>query len=383
MRDVATELHDPALPRGAHASPGAVARLLGEGPIRRALRVPLFGKLLLANAILVALAGAAAVLVASAVGAAGPAAVGLFALIVLGLGAVVNAAVIRVALSPLAALERTARRVQQGDYSARAPSSPLADEELGRLISLFNHVLDGIEAYRERGKELAVRVLQAEERERELLAHELYSGAAQTLAGVLVRLRLAARTDGAGSGGGAAAVTATTTEDEVRDEVARALDEIRAIARRLRPPELDELGVRAALEAHARYLTEGRRMRVSFHGDIDETRLSRESGLALFRIAQEALSNAALHSGGSSVTVSFQPTERGLVTDIVDDGCGFDPDRRLFSGSGGLGLLSMRERAGYVSGSLAVESGPGDGTRVRVMIPWTPDGVAADGRFHL
>lgn len=336
------------------------------GPLGRILGFPLFHKLLLANGILVAGATAAALLGGSLLrgtseGAAVLASL-LFLTLVLLLGALVNALVIRLALSPLAALEDTALRVQEGDYTARAPDSPLADEAMDRLVRLFNHVLDGVEAYRARRQELALRVLQAEERERERVAHELYAGTAQTLAGVLVRLRVAERIQDPDR--------LVASVAEVRDEVARALDEIRGVARQLRPPELDELGVRSALEAHGRYLTDGRRIRIVFRGRIPESCLSRDASLALFRIVQEALSNAVLHSGGSAVVVSFRSDERGVLADVTDDGCGFDPERTLLTGSGGFGLLGMRERAGYVGGTLSVDSKPAGGTHVRVMVPW-------------
>jgi signal transduction histidine kinase len=331
--------------------------------------VPLFHKLLLANGLLVGGAGVVVFLGASLLGGLGERAATiaslLFLTLVLLLGALVNAIVIRLALSPLEALEHTALRVQEGDYTARAPDSPLADEAMERLVRLFNHVLDGVEAYRVRRQELAIRVLQAEERERERVAHELYQGTAQTLAGVLVRLRLAERC--------ADPAELATSVSGVRDAVAHALDEIRGVARQLRPPELDELGVRAALEAHGRYLTEGRGIRVAFRGRVPESCLGRDATLALFRIVQEAISNAVLHSGGTTVLVSFRPEEPGIVAEITDDGCGFDPERTLLGGSGGFGLLGMRERAGYVAGTLAVDSTPTGGTTVRVIVPWSTE----------
>ena len=149
-----------------------------------------------------------------------------------------------------------------------------------------------------------------------------------------------------------------------------ALEEIRGVARRLRPPELDELGVRVALEAHARSMVEGKRMEVVFDGDVPP--LSRESSLALFRIAQEAISNAALHSGADRVCVTFTTHADCVVTEIVDDGSGFEPDTALVHSGQSLGLFGMHERAGYVQGELSLESGPGRGTRVRVVIPFAP-----------
>jgi two-component system sensor histidine kinase UhpB len=232
------------------------------------------------------------------------------------------------------------------------------------VITLFNEVLDWVELDRSRRATLSLKVLQAEERERERLGRALYAGTAQTLAGVLVRMRVAARTTDADQN---AAIL-----EEVRGEVASALDEIRRMARRLHPPELAEIGVGAALEAHARHLVEGSPIQMSFEGRVPEGGLSPDARLVLLRVVQEALSNAVLHSGGSRVHTRFQSTPEGFLTEVVDNGRGFNLDRpQLFSGSGGLGLLGMRERAAYVSAALAVDSGGGAGTRIRLLIPWS------------
>jgi len=342
------------------------------------LRVPLFLKILLANAVIATMAGAAALLFAWQLqGERGVLvlAVVLFVLATLFLGAALNAVVIRVALSPLAMLGATAERVRGGELRARVPGSRLADRPTERVIAVFNQMLDSVQSAHDRQQELAIRVLQAEERERGRIARELYDGTAQTLAGVLVRLRLAGlseRTDDDGKNG-------DRVPDEIRREVALALDEIRGVARRLRPPELDELGVRPALEAHARVLGEGRDIEVAIQGRVPESCLGRDSVLALFRIAQEAITNAVRHSEGRFVQVSFVPREHGLLAEISDDGRGFDV-RDLFTGTEpNLGVTGMRERAVYVGGTFSIDSAPGGGTRVRALIPWAlpPEGTVA------
>lgn len=340
---------------------------------RGLLGVPLFLKILLANALIAALAGVTALAVAQWL--TGGAVTGtvlvvsaVFVAATLVLGGFLNAAVIRLALSPLAALAATAERVRRGEHRARVPHSPLADRATGRLIGVFNRMLDGIQSAHERQQELSLRVLQAEERERARIAHELYAGTAQTLAGVLVRLQLASRLRE--RRGLDAPDPDLDCSEEIREEIAVALNEIRAVARRLRPPELDELGVRPALEAHARTLTEGRSLAVRIHGIIPEGALSRDGALALFRITQEAVTNAALHSGATRVDVTFSRRAEGLLAEVVDDGRGFDV-RELFTGTEpNLGVTGMRERAVYVGGSFSIDSHPGDGTRVRALVPW-------------
>lgn len=338
---------------------------------RTVLGLPLFLKILLANTLIATVAGATGLALAHGLTGGSVTGTVLFASVVFVaatfvLGAVLNAALIRLALSPHAALVATAERVRRGEYGARAPLSALADRSTAGLIRVFNRMLDSVQSTRLRQRELALRVLQAEERERGRIAHELYGGTAQTLAGVLVRIRLAGRLrqDADAEAGD------DVFQDEIHRQVALALDEIRSVARRLRPPELDELGVRPALEAHARTLTGGRGPDVVFRGSIPEAALGRDAALALFRITQEAVTNAVRHAGASRVEVVFEPRPTGLLAEVSDDGHGFDV-RELFTGTEpNLGVTGMRERAVYVGGTFSIDSAPDGGTRVRTIVPW-------------
>jgi len=344
---------------------GVLGSLGRSSAARPFLRVSLFWKITLANLALVVVAALVGAGLTNALGRPGD---GAFAAAGVALGAlvlvtsvVVNAALVRLALSPLGDLHEVARRVGEGNEDARAPESLVADSQLQSLAQVFNEMLDALSANRARQLELARRVLESEERERQRIAHELYSGTAQTLAGVLVRLRIAERHLTSGADG---------SMHEIREEVVSALEEIRGVARRLRPPELDELGVRAALEAHARSLNERTRIEVRFEGSVPE--LSRESSLALFRIGQEAISNVVLHSGAETLKIRFSTEGDSVVADFEDDGHGFDLGSALAHTGESLGLFGMHERAGYVQGELSLESGPGRGTRVRVVIPARP-----------
>ena len=338
--------------------------------VRAVLRVPLFWKILLANVVLVAFAAIAVALVVEPGDVPGLSLVAVVTLVSLVLVTLVHAVLVRLALTPLDTLSSTAQRVRAGDWGSRAPQSRLADTRLERLRHVFNDMLEAISASRRRQRELARRVLDAEEEERERIANELYAGTAQTLAGVLVRLRVLARHVEVEPHGGRL--------EEVADEVRAALEEIRNIARRLRPPELDELGVRAALEAHARGLTDRSDLRVEFVGRIPEDALNEEARLALFRIVQEALTNAVRHADAHLVRVLFLRATDGLVTEVQDDGQGFDPSAAERQSQIGFGLTGMEERAGYAGGSFSLDAAPGRGTRVRLVLPWAP-GKGPDG----
>lgn len=365
MTSPSTKPGSPAASAFAGVLGGPLGKLGAVDAARPFLRLSLFWKIFLANVVLVAIGAGVGAALAMGMHDAGTGTIAVTAVVagsvVILLGVGINAVLIRLALWPLESLEHTARRVGAGEMAARAADSPLADSALVRVTEVFNHMLDSISAHRTRQQELARRVLESEERERQRIAHELYSGTAQTLAGVLVRLRIAERHLSSGANG---------SINEIREEVVSALEEIRGVARRLRPPELDELGVRAALEAHARSMTQGRRMEVRFSGAVPE--LSRETSLALFRIVQEAITNAAVHSGADTVRIYVGTEEGKVVAEVVDDGCGFDLAAALTPSKQSLGLFGMHERAGYVQGELSLESGPGRGTRVRVVLPLSP-----------
>lgn len=331
-----------------------------SGLARSLLRAPLSWKLLLPQLVLVGVLLGVGVAAAPRVTSAGGFVLVLAAGVTVTLG--LSAWVIHLALHPVHALADTARRAAEGDWSARVPPSSLADLRIEHLGAVFNDLMDSLEQARRVQLEDSRRVLEAEERDRERIAHELYAGTAQTLAGVLVRLRILQRAVGAGELG--------SVFDEVTSEVRLALEEVRTVARRLRPPELDELGVRAALEAHARRLHEALGVAIEFHGDVPEGDLDPGARLALFRIVQEGLTNAAHHAQAHRVDVRFRPTAHRFVAEVVDDGSGFDPESAVPTTDAQLGLVGMRERAEYVQGRFTIESAPGRGTVVRIELPW-------------
>lgn len=333
-----------------------------------ALGIPLFWKIVGINVVLM---GVVAAVTGLALTGSGAERVSGTAMAILLLGmfagvAAVNGWVVNLALQPISDLTRTAEEVLDGSLDARTPESVFADPELEHLRIVFNRMLDAVASAQERQKEVSHRVILGQERTRELMADEIYASTAQTLAGVLVRLRIVLRQCQDG-----------LDRDQLEGlggEVRSALEQVRSIARRLRPPELGELGVRAALDAHIRGLlksTEGPTIDVL--GDPLEERLSQEAVLALYRVVEEALTNAVRHSGADHVTVSFEPREDGLHTMVEDNGRGFSLDgteTRI-----GLGLLTMMERAGYAQGTTHVDTLPDRGTRIDLHLPWKSEGA--------
>jgi two-component system, NarL family, sensor histidine kinase UhpB len=334
-----------------------VRRSRNGGIIRTLLRFPLFYKILVANAVLVALVTIASVAITNAAVDEDISFALLFGAGIV-LSVIVNALILRLALMPLKQLEATARKVQDGDLTARVAEMDLADRDLERLAATFNMMLESAEAYRGRLRDVAARALTAQEEERRRIAQELHDGIAQTLAALRVRLRVArAAEDGA----------KVEALDGISADIGAATEEIRRIAQGLRPPALDMLGLSPAIESYARSVAETNGLRIDTDITATDGVLSSEAELALYRIVQEALSNVARHSGATSARVDLEVLPGAVHAVISDTGRGFHVAAEM--ARGGLGLFGMQERGAYLGGSVEIESTPGSGTRVRVTIP--------------
>ncbi|RMH22989.1 MAG: HAMP domain-containing protein, partial [Gemmatimonadetes bacterium] len=295
MRAMTATADRPAVDPGAARGEGVPLR--SRAAVRTILRTPLLYKLLLPNLGLLALGLAAGlVLHAHLDDAHGTATLvaGFVAIVLLGLiaGTVLNVLLLRTALAPVRELEETAARIEAGDLSARAAVLRTADDSLSRLTTVFNRSLDEYERRRAQDRLLSARALRAEEEERTRSSRELYDDLAQTLAGALVRFRLMEQAEAERDEERARGLRA-----EIRSELLEALEGVRGVARRLHPPELEELGLRAALDAYTRRVAEdsGVPVRVS-HAAAVEDRLSPETRLAVFRVVQEAVRNAVSHA---------------------------------------------------------------------------------------
>lgn len=361
----------PGRPSDGARDPDATRDDRAGGLRRRLLRVPLFYKILLANAAILGLVAGGGTWLAFRLGAAGAgippwllaaAAAGAGVL----LSALFDAVVLRLALSPLSALERTAARIRSGasPEHVRVPEQPLADRNLERLIGVFNDMVDSLARYRARLRELAVGALETAEGERRRVAGQLQDDTAQRLASLLIRLRLARSCEDADE--------RDRLLEELREETAETLEAVRRVARGLHPPELDEIGVDRAVRAFVRGLQSSGGPDFELDLDPVEDCLDEGARLALYRIVQEAVTNVHVHADATRASVRIGRGESRVVAEVTDDGVGFRADaERDDPGSGSLGLVGMRERALYAGGRLRVMSRPGAGTRVRVELPCT------------
>jgi two-component system, NarL family, sensor histidine kinase UhpB len=347
-----------AASNGKASQPGTAPQG-GSGLVRAFLRVPLYYKILIANALILSAVLFAAVYLTHGARNGTP---GTF-LLLLGGGLLIsvigNALLLRVALTPLQRLQRTAEQVEAGDLTARVAESELADRDLERLMLTFNTILESGDVYRRRLRDIAARALNATEEERKRIARELHDGTAQTLAALRVRLRVARATEDP--------EVRSQLLERIGAELGEAAEEIRRIAQGLRPPALDMLGLAPAIESFARGIGDTTGLEVVTEIKPVEDLLAPEAELALYRIVQEALSNVSRHSAAERVLIRLEAVGRSVFACIEDDGSGFAVVDEM--SSRGLGLFGMQERAAYVGGTVEIESEPGRGTRIRATVP--------------
>jgi signal transduction histidine kinase len=231
------------------------------------------------------------------------------------------------------------------------------DERLLRILAAHASIALGNARLYERSRELTL----AGERAR--IAHDLHDAVSQKL----FSLRLTAK---------AAATLVDRDPARARAELtqvarlaAEAADELRTVVVELRPAALDEDGLVATLASQVQVLDRAHSAGVVFDEDGGVRTLPPAQEAAVLRIAQEALHNALRHAGARLVRVTLRGTEsRGARLTVSDDGRGFDPDSVQRAGRH-LGLVSMRDRAQAVGGSLTLTSAPGRGTVIELEVP--------------
>ncbi len=270
----------------------------------------------------------------------------------LALVAFVNLYVLRRFIRPLQALTALARRVDLANPGERMPGAQ-PTSEAGELALVFNEMLDRLEAER---REATGRVLAGQEAERLRIAQELHDQVGQELTAVLLVLsRLQAR------------VPAELRSDvgDVQDEVRASLEDLRQIAIELRPEALDDLGLVSALAVLGQRFAERSALQVVERIAPSLPQLAPEVELVLYRVAQEALTNVARHSGSDRAELSLERSDERLVLTIRDQGQGL-PTGHL----PGTGIRGMRERASLIGATLKVtNSSSGSGCEVRLDAP--------------
>lgn len=252
-----------------------------------------------------------------------------------------NLLLLRHTLRPIARLVDQMHRIDLLQPGQRIPEH--GGVEASQLTHAFNDMLERLETER---RESGQRALHAQEAERRRIASGLHDEVGQVLTGVLLRL----------------------DDDETKEAVRQALDEVRRIARELRPEMLEQLGLVSALTELSRKFAESSGIEVERRFATDLPPLSDDAELAVYRVAQESLTNVARHAEARRVEIALQPGHDSVVLCVIDDGRGIPaPDRASRNGHGG--LRGMRERALLVGGVLAIKRASTGGVEVRLEVP--------------
>ncbi|EFE68541.1 MULTISPECIES: HAMP domain-containing sensor histidine kinase [Streptomyces] len=309
--------------------------------------MPLFWRIFLLNAVVLITATA---LLLGPVTVSTPVLLTEAAVLTVGLAAmlVANALLLRVGLAPL---QRLTRAMNTTDLLRPGQRPAVTGRgEVAELISTYNTMLDRLEDERATS---SARALSAQEAERRRIAQELHDEVGQSLTAVLLQLKR----------------VADHAPPELREELSPAqeitrssLDEVRRIARRLRPGVLDELGLIPALKALAtEFGGPGLTVQHRFGPDLPD--LGPEAELVIYRVAQEGLTNTARHAGARRAGIALRRVPTGVELRVHDDG------RGLGDVAEGAGIRGMRERALLVGADLTVGPADGGGTEVRLAVP--------------
>jgi two-component system, NarL family, sensor histidine kinase UhpB len=268
---------------------------------------------------------------------------------------VANTLLLRGALAPLTRLPILLRRVDPLESGERL-QVPTAPSEAAELAQAYNQMLDQLESERLQSTR---RALSAQEGERLRVARELHDEVGQALTGILLGLSRVSRE---------APPELASPLRQMLETTRSSIDDVRRIAQRLRPEPLEHLGLTAALLALSRRLGETSDLRIRCHVSTDLVPQSPERELVIYRVAQEATTNAIRHAHPTTIDITLYPNHNSLTLTVRDDGDGMRAGRL----EGG-GMRGMRERASLVSGALHVESAPRAGTEVRLDIPLEGD----------
>ena len=245
-----------------------------------------------------------------------------------------------------------------------------AEAERARRLEKANLRLHKLEQER---RQAVKRAISAQEDERKRIAEELHDDTAQSLAALIVGLdTAAAMLDHSPALARGQLAHLKRCAGAIAEEVDRAIAA-------LRPALLDDLGLVPALQAYTAERLDPLGVAWEFHLNGDECVPPPPADMVLFRVVQEAVGNIARHAHAHRVSIIVLPEAGGITIEVSDDGIGFDVKEKSDPGrrQSRFGLLGMQERLEMVGGLLDVQSAPGQGTRLRIFVPWETEGAKA------
>jgi two-component system, NarL family, sensor histidine kinase UhpB len=353
LAQAAGRLDRPAPPSSPSAAPNpllATATTDAPPPVTRRY-VPLFWRVLALNAAVVTTMAVAIAIVLPAPFAHIAPDDAVILAVTLAVTLLANTLLLRGALAPLTHLPALLRRVDplQSGERLQVPSAP---SEAAELAHAYNEMLDQLEGERLQSTR---RALSAQESERLRVARELHDEVGQTLTGILLGLARVSRD---------APPELAAPLEELLETTRASIDDVSRIAQRLRPEPLEDLGLAGALLALSRRLHEPSDLHINCRMPADLAPQSPERELVVYRVAQEAMTNAIRHAHAASIDITLHASSDRLTLSVRDDGRGIRAGDR----EGG-GMRGMRERASLVGGALHISSAPRAGTEIHLEIP--------------
>jgi len=254
---------------------------------------------------------------------------------------------------------------------------PLLDES-GKIISLATIAKDitrrkqverELDISRQYLQKLSRNSIEALENDRRTTAKELHDSIGASLAAIKFRLEGIVDEIARTPQKAAASLSETITY------LQEAITETKQISAKLRPTILDDLGLLSTITWYLRQFTEQfGNIKLTQHIEVREEDISDTLKIVIYRVLQESLHNAAKHSDAAEIRIGLKSDSDRFVLEVADNGCGFDVQKTLsrLDPLSGYGLASIRERAEIVGGSLAIDSSPGEGTSIKMILPQAP-----------
>ncbi len=277
---------------------------------------------------------------------------------------------VRQIIQPLRALERQARDLGWGRYEAiETPVGGIA--EIQHLQAELARMAEKVKAAQQNLRGYLGAITAGQEDERRRLARELHDGTIQSLIALDQRVQLAQHALKK------EASPAAERVGEVRQMTAKLMEEVRRVIRALRPIYLEDLGLLPALEMLVQDTQTTAGIPATFTVDGQPRRLTAAQEIALYRIVQEALNNAARYAGAQAIHVQVAFPAGALMVLVHDNGRGFMAPERVsdLAASGHYGLMGMQERAELIGAQLSIQSALGAGTTIEVRLPLAGSGV--------
>ncbi len=262
---------------------------------------------------------------------------------------------------PVSQLKKAIQRMENGDFNHSLPEIDQNDES-GELFHAFNEMISRI---REKNKMVQLEgygrmrsFIDGEEMERQRLSRELHDGIGQSLIAVKFRMENLLYQNGS---------EVQNSVQELKRHFDGIIDEVRRMSNNLMPSVLEAFGLVIAFRNLFSETEEHSSLRIHFEARGDFGMMDKRVMTYVYRLAQEAINNIIKHAEASQVKVALNRDRDFLNLDIEDNGKGFTPEARRWSG--GNGILNMYERASLLSGQLQIQSMPGKGTHITLTVP--------------